>query len=41
MSTLTQQNTGSMKYEEDFDANLAGEEGKGEESKTSWFKRIK
>jgi len=30
-----------MKYEEDFDANLAGEEGKGEESKTSWFKRIK
>jgi len=41
MSNLTQQNTGSMKYEEDFDANLAGEEGKGEESKTSWFKRIK
>jgi acetyl-CoA carboxylase carboxyl transferase subunit beta len=26
---------------EDFDANLAGEEGKTEESKTSWFKRIK
>jgi acetyl-CoA carboxylase carboxyl transferase subunit beta len=26
---------------EDFDANLAGEEGKSEESKTSWFKRIK
>jgi acetyl-CoA carboxylase carboxyl transferase subunit beta len=26
---------------EDFDANLAGEEGKTEENKTSWFKRIK
>ena len=26
---------------EDFDANLAGEEGKTEETKTSWFKRIK
>lgn len=26
---------------EDFDANLAGEEGKTEESKASWFKRIK
>jgi acetyl-CoA carboxylase carboxyl transferase subunit beta len=26
---------------EDFDANLAGEEGKTEEAKTSWFKRIK
>jgi acetyl-CoA carboxylase carboxyl transferase subunit beta len=26
---------------EDFDANLAGEEGKSEETKTSWFKRIK
>lgn len=26
---------------EDFDANLAGEEGKTEESKTSWFKRLK
>ena len=30
-----------MKQEEDFDANLAGEEGQAEESKTSWFKRIK
>ena len=28
-------------HEEDFDANLAGEEGKTEESKSSWFKRIK
>jgi acetyl-CoA carboxylase carboxyl transferase subunit beta len=26
---------------EDFDANLAGEEGQSEENKTSWFKRIK
>jgi len=26
---------------EDFDANLAGEDGKTEETKTSWFKRIK
>jgi acetyl-CoA carboxylase carboxyl transferase subunit beta len=30
-----------MKNEEDFDANLAGEEGVSEETKTSWFKRIK
>jgi acetyl-CoA carboxylase carboxyl transferase subunit beta len=30
-----------MKHEEDFDANLAGEDGPVEESKTSWFKRIK
>ena len=30
-----------MKQEEDFDANLAGEEGKTEETKTRWFKRIK
>ena len=30
-----------MKNEEDFDANLAGEEGLTEETKTSWFKRIK
>ena len=29
------------KLVEDFDANLAGEEGKTEESKSSWFKRIK
>jgi len=26
---------------EDFDANLAGEEGKTEETKTTWFRRIK
>ncbi|RYZ00345.1 MAG: acetyl-CoA carboxylase carboxyltransferase subunit beta [Chitinophagaceae bacterium] len=26
---------------EDFDANLAGEEGKTEETKNSWFKRLK
>jgi acetyl-CoA carboxylase carboxyl transferase subunit beta len=26
---------------EDFDANLAGEEGKTEETKSSWFKRLK
>jgi acetyl-CoA carboxylase carboxyl transferase subunit beta len=30
-----------MKYEEDFDSNLAGDEGKTEESSSSWFKRIK
>lgn len=30
-----------MKHEEDFDARLAGEDGPAEESKTSWFKRIK
>ena len=30
-----------MAREEDFDANLAGEEGQSEESKASWFKRIK
>ncbi|MGC4036222.1 MAG: acetyl-CoA carboxylase, carboxyltransferase subunit beta [Chitinophagaceae bacterium] len=29
------------KQVEDFDANLAGEEGKTEETKTRWFKRIK
>lgn len=29
------------KQEEDFDANLAGEEGQTEETKSSWFKRIK
>lgn len=29
------------KHVEDFDANLAGEEGKTEETKTTWFKRIK
>lgn len=31
----------SHKKEEDFDANLAGEEGESEETKSSWFKRIK
>ena len=30
-----------MKHEEDFDANLAGEEGEGEETRRSWFRRIK
>ncbi len=30
-----------MKQEEDFEANLAGEEGKSEETRSSWFKRIK
>ena len=30
-----------MKQDEDFDANLAGEEGHSEETRTSWFKRIK
>ena len=30
-----------MKHEEDFDANLAGEEGEAEETKRRWFRRIK
>src|SRR3982750_1311300 len=30
-----------MAREEDFEANLSGEEGNTEETKTSWFKRIK
>lgn len=30
-----------MTQEEDFEANLAGEEGKADESRSSWFKRIK
>ena len=30
-----------MKHEEDFDANLAGEAHQTNDSKTSWFKRIK
>src|ERR1700688_2533180 len=30
-----------MKQDDDFEANLAGDEGQGEESKSSWFKRIK
>jgi acetyl-CoA carboxylase carboxyl transferase subunit beta len=30
-----------MRNEEDFEANLAGEEGNSDETKTSWFKRIK
>src|SRR5438552_18706707 len=29
------------KQVEDFDANLAGDEGKTEETRTRWFKRIK
>ncbi|MEI7734092.1 MAG: acetyl-CoA carboxylase, carboxyltransferase subunit beta [Ferruginibacter sp.] len=31
----------SQKNEEDFDANLTGEDGNSEETKSSWFKRIK
>lgn len=30
-----------MRHEEDFEANLAGEEGTSEQIKSSWFKRIK
>ncbi|HTE25256.1 acetyl-CoA carboxylase, carboxyltransferase subunit beta [Flavitalea sp.] len=30
-----------MRKDEDFEANLAGEEGNSEETKASWFKRIK
>ena len=30
-----------MKQEEDFDANLAGEDGEEEETKRRWFRRIK
>ncbi|CAN5228828.1 acetyl-CoA carboxylase, carboxyltransferase subunit beta [soil metagenome] len=30
-----------MKHEEDFDANLAGEEGESEETRRRWFRRIK
>ena len=30
-----------MREEEDFDVNLTGEEGTSEETKKSWFKRIK
>jgi acetyl-CoA carboxylase carboxyl transferase subunit beta len=30
-----------MIQQEDFDANLAGEEGESEEARASWFKRIK
>src|SRR6185369_12839831 len=30
-----------MKQEEDFEANLTGEDGQSEEAKRSWFKRIK
>jgi acetyl-CoA carboxylase carboxyl transferase subunit beta len=31
----------STRHEEDFDANLAGEEGEAEETKRRWFRRIK
>lgn len=31
----------SQKHEEDFDANLTGEDGTSEETKANWFKRIK
>lgn len=30
-----------MRQEEDFDANLTGDEGHSDETRTSWFKRIK
>ncbi len=30
-----------MQHEEDFDANLAGEDGQSEETRSRWFKRIK
>jgi len=30
-----------MKQEDDFEANLAGDEGQSEESKSGWFRRIK
>jgi len=30
-----------MKQDEDFEANLTGEDGQGEETRKSWFKRIK
>src|SRR6195952_1734352 len=30
-----------MKQDDDFEANLAGDEGHGDESKSSWFRRIK
>src|ERR1035438_4471055 len=30
-----------MKRDDDFEVNLAGDDGLGEESKSSWFKRIK
>jgi acetyl-CoA carboxylase carboxyl transferase subunit beta len=38
---LSPQKSVLMKREEDFEANLSGEEGTTEETKTSWFKRIK
>jgi acetyl-CoA carboxylase carboxyl transferase subunit beta len=31
----------SQKKEEDFELNLTGEEGDSDETKSSWFKRIK
>lgn len=31
----------TMQHEEDFDANLAGEDGHTDESRSRWFKRIK
>src|SRR5688572_4124784 len=41
LSIFVAQEAAMAKQIEDFDANLAGEEGKTEETKTSWFKRIK
>jgi len=38
---LSRSKTVWMKREEDFEANLSGEEGTTEETKSSWFKRIK
>ena len=33
--------TPRMKHDDDFEANLAGDEGQSEESKSGWFRRIK
>jgi acetyl-CoA carboxylase carboxyl transferase subunit beta len=41
MAEVHQIKSKQMKHEDDFEANLAGDEGTSEESKTSWFKRIK
>ena len=30
-----------MRKEKDFDVNLSGEDGESEETKRTWFKRIK
>jgi acetyl-CoA carboxylase carboxyl transferase subunit beta len=41
LTLVATKNCCMAKHEEDFDANLAGEDGQTEEAKTSWFKRIK